>query len=67
MLSGLLKIFVSLVLFVVFNLWHYEMLENRIDLSYVFLSFFLSGIVLVVVLMLVWDKNRKGERENYGE
>lgn len=67
MLSGLLKIFVSLVLFIVFNLAHYEMLENRIDLSYVFLSFFLSGIVLVVVLMLVWDKNRKGERENYGE
>lgn len=58
MLSGVLKIFVSLVLFLVFNLAHYEMLENRIDLSYVFLSFFLSGIVLVVVLMLVWDKNR---------
>lgn len=58
MLSGVLKIFVSLVLFIVFNLAHYEMLENRIDLSYVFLSFFLSGIVLVVVLMLVWDKNR---------
>ena len=58
MLSGVLKIFVSLVLFVVFNLAHYEMLENRIDLSYIFLSFFLSGIVLVVVLMLVWGKNR---------
>lgn len=56
MLLIVFKTFISIALFLGLNFTHYIMLENGVDLSYVFLSFVLSGLFLIVNLMLLWHK-----------